>query len=174
MTIAVDVRDLVGHPGASRSVHVEEAIEGLQTGLAQVAGQTPVDADLLLESVVEGILASGEVVGTYVETCARCLTPMQRPFRLRVQELFAPGAAPDDPDEYPLMQGEIDLEPLIRDAVLLAMPYSPLCKPDCLGICERCGGNRNLGECTCEPATDVRWAPLSAIRFPEANDGDGG
>ncbi len=174
MTIAVDVRDLVGHPGSSRAVHVEEPIDGLRTELSQVAGQTPVDADLLLESVVEGILASGEVAGTYVETCARCLTPVERPFRLRVQELFAPGAAPDDPDEYPLTQGEIDLEPLIRDAVLLAMPYSPLCKPDCLGICERCGGNRNFGECTCMPETDGRWAPLSTIEFPGDANGDQG
>jgi uncharacterized protein len=174
VTIAVDVRDLVGHPGSSRNVHVEELIEGLRTELAQVAGESPVDADLLLESVLEGVLASGEVAGTYTETCARCLTPVERPFRLRVQELFAPDAAPDDPDGYPLTQGEIDLEPLIRDAVLLAMPYSPLCKPDCLGICERCGGNRNLGECACEPEADDRWAALSAIEFPLETNGDQG
>jgi uncharacterized protein len=172
MTIALDVRDLVGHPGTSRSVHVERAVDGLRTELARVGMESPVDMDLLLESVVEGILASGDLAVTVTETCARCLTPVQRPLRLRVQELFSPGAAADDPDEYPLVQGEIDLEPLIRDAVLLAMPYSPLCRPGCLGICERCGGNRNLSECTCEPESDARWAPLAALRLPDGIDGD--
>jgi uncharacterized protein len=174
VSIAVDVRDLIGHPGSSREVHVEERIDGLRTELAQVGGEAPVDADLLLESVVEGILASGDVTGTITETCARCLTPVDRPFRLRVQELFAPDAGDDDEDGYPLTEGEIDLEPLIRDAVLLSMPYSPLCRPDCRGLCERCGGNRNLDECTCGPTVDERWAPLSGLLLPDRLEGDGG
>jgi uncharacterized protein len=167
MSIAIDVRDLIGRPGASRHVHVEEPIEGLRTELTLVHGETPVDAELLLESVIEGILASGGLSGTFVETCARCLEPFEQPFRVDVQELFAPGAEPDDLEEYPLRDGESDLEPMIRDAVVLAMPYSPLCRPDCQGICERCGGNRNLGECTCQPPADERWAPLAGLVFPD-------
>ncbi len=174
MSIAIDVRDLLGQPGASRRVHLEESVEGLRTELAEVPADVPVDAALLLESVVEGVLASGEVSGTVTETCARCLAPIHRPFRLDVQELFSPGATGEDPEEYPLRDGEIDLEPLIRDAVVLAMPYSPLCRPDCQGICERCGGNRNLQECSCEAEGDARWAPLAGLRLPEApDDGDG-
>jgi uncharacterized protein len=78
---------------------------------------------------------------------------------VRVQELFTPEARPED-DEYPLRDETVDLEPLLRDAVVLAMPFAPLCREDCLGLCGRCGGDRNLGECSCGPEIDVRWAPL--------------
>ena len=118
--------------------------------------------DLLLESVVEGILVTGPLVGSMLLTCARCLRPFQAEFRLDVQELFAPGAEQDD-DEYPLEEGVLDLEPMIRDAVMLAMPFAPLCKPDCLGLCPRCGGDRNVGECRCPPEVDERWSPLLGL-----------
>ena len=59
---------------------------------------------------------------------------------------------------------------MVRDAVLLSMPFSPLCRPDCLGLCERCGGDRNLGECACGPvAADPRWQVLDMIRFDETS-----
>ena len=165
MSLSLDVRDLIDHPGESRHVHVGEPVEGLATELARVADGAPVDADLLLESVVEGILASGAVSGTFVLTCARCLTPIERAFSVDVRELFAAAADAEGAEEYPLGAGEIDLEPMIRDAVVLAMPYSPLCRPDCLGLCPRCGGDRNLDECRCEPEPDPAWAPLAALDF---------
>jgi len=158
----VDVRDLLDNPGASREVHVSEAIEGLATELVSVP--EPVRVDLVLESVVEGILASGPVSGTMMFRCARCLEPSGRAFRLQVAELFAPGAGEGD-DEYPVSEEEIDLEPMVRDTVVLAMPFSPLCRIDCRGLCERCGGNRNLGECTCGPELDPRWAPLADLKL---------
>jgi uncharacterized protein len=135
----VDVRDLLGQPGSSRQVQVADRIEGLATELAEVP--SPVRVDVLLESVVEGILVS-----------------------VQVTELFAPAPAEED-DAYPLREGTIDLEPMVRDAVVLSMPFSPLCRHDCLGLCERCGGDRNLGECTCPPATDPRWAALEGLEL---------
>jgi uncharacterized protein len=164
MTVQVDVRDLVGRPGASRIVELAEAVDGLRTELAFVPEDQPVIARLLMESVVEGMLASGPLSGVMVIRCARCLTSSKRPFRVETQEMFTPGADPTD-DEYPLSDGFVDLEPMIRDAVLLAMPLAPLCSPDCLGLCPRCGGDRNLGECGCQPEIDARWAPLSSLRI---------
>jgi uncharacterized protein len=164
MPVPIDVKDLVGHPGTSRTVHVAEPLPGMATPLVVVPEDRPVGADLLLESVVEGILVSGPVSATTAMACARCLKPFEAPVRLEVQELFAPGAGPDD-DEYPLVEGTLDLEPMIRDAVVLAMPFAPLCKPDCLGLCERCGGDRNLGECACGPESDPRWAGLAGLEL---------
>jgi DUF177 domain-containing protein len=158
----VDVRDLLERPGASREVHVAERIEGLAVELVSVPD--PVRADLLLESVVEGILASGPLSGEMAFRCARCLKPARQAFRLEITELFAPGAGEED-DEYPVRDETIDLEPMIRDSVVLAMPFSPLCRPDCLGLCERCGGDRNLGECSCGPEVDPRWAPLAGLKL---------
>jgi uncharacterized protein len=178
MSVVLDVRDLVGHPGASREVHLAEPVAGMATELAFVPDDRALDADLLLESVVEGVLVSGRLGGVLVESCARCLMPFEQPFELQVQELFAPGPAAQEADEYPLLEGQLDVEPMIRDAIVLSMPFSPLCRPDCQGLCERCGGNRNLGECTCPPrAVDDRWSALATLHLPDPDmeldlDGD--
>jgi DUF177 domain-containing protein len=160
LTLDVDVRDLLGHPGSHRTVRVEEPVEGLRTELAHVPEDTPVAAELLMESVVEGILASGPVAGTMQLTCARCLKPFDGPFSIEVRELFTPGASDDD-DEYPVQEGFVDLTPMIRDNVIPAMPFAPLCREDCLGLCPRCGGDRNLGECSCSEPVDERWSALA-------------
>ena len=174
MSVEVDVRDLLGHPGTSREVHVERPVGGMATPLAVVPEDVPVGADLLFESVVEGLLVSGSVQGLMVLSCARCLRPFESPFDLSVQELFAPGARPED-DEYPVEEGAVDLEPMIRDSVVLAMPFSPLCRPDCLGLCARCGGDRNTGECTCPPeVADPRWEALSSPHLHLDLDGEPG
>ncbi len=162
----VDVRDLLAEPGASRRVTIEETFEELGTELALVPGEEPVRMEILLESVVEGVLVSGPLSGRLAFRCARCLQPFAGEFRLEVREVFAPEAT-DDADGYPISQGHIDLEPLVRDAVVLEMPFSPLCRPDCMGLCERCGGDRNLGECTCCPEVDPRWAGLDELHLDD-------
>jgi uncharacterized protein len=162
VSLDVDVRDLLGHPGSSRTVHVEEPIEDLRTELAHVPAGQPVEAELLMESVVEGILASGPVGGTMRLTCARCLKPFDSRFRIEVRELFAPTPVEDD-DQYPVEEGFVDLEPMIRDNVVPAMPFAPLCREDCLGLCPRCGGDRNLGECDCTEQIDERWSVLAGL-----------
>jgi uncharacterized protein len=168
----IDVRDLMRHPGASKEVRVDEPVGGgLALELATIPGDEPVHGQLLLESVVDGILVTGPVSGSLHLRCARCLKDVEQPVTVEVQELFAIGAGPDD-DDYPLdPEGSLDPEPMIRDALILAMPFSPLCRPDCLGICERCGGDRNLGECSCSPETaDPRWGALDALVFEVKND----
>jgi len=159
---AIDVRDLLEQPGSARSAPIHEAVEGMRTELAVVPDDAPIDGDLLLESVVEGILVSGRLAGHMEFTCARCLKPFDGDFEVEVSELFA---REPDPDAYSLpVEGALDPEPMVRDAVVLSMPFSPLCRPDCLGLCERCGGDRNLGECSCPPETaDPRWAGLEGL-----------
>ena len=159
MTVVIDVRDLLASPGSSRPHRFDEQVEGLSTELARVPEDRPVQGDLLLENVIEGLLVSGPLSGLMTLSCARCLKPFEWGFTLEVHELFVAGATGQD-DEYPLEDGAIDLEPMIRDAVLLAMPFAPLCRAECQGLCERCGGDRNLGECSCPPETDPRWSPL--------------
>jgi uncharacterized protein len=160
----LDVRDLLERPGSSRGVHVSEPVTGLHTELARVPEADPVDAELLLEHVVEGILVSGPLSGRMTFRCARCLKEFSREFRVEVHELFVPGATAED-DQYPVEEGAIDLEPMVRDAVMLSMPFSPLCRPECLGLCERCGGDRNLGECSCGPEVDPRWSVLDDVEI---------
>lgn len=159
MSVTVDVRDLIAAPGSSRALHVSQPVAGLSTELARVPEDQMIEAQLVVEGLVEGILASGSVQGTMRLTCARCLTAFDSSIGVRVQEMFAADASADD-DEYPLVEGMVDLEPMIRDALILAMPFAPLCRTECLGLCSRCGGDLNKGECTCPPEFDERWAPL--------------
>ena len=177
MTLApIDVHDLLGQPGMSRRSDVLGTIDGLATELVAVPEDAPLGGSLLLESVVEGILverarspARGRV------RCARCLTERQQPFSVEVSELFVTNPSEDDDEDdddgYALVADAIDLDQLIRDAVGVEMPFAPLCRPDCLGLCEVCGGNRNLGECPGHEAIDPRFAVLADL-LPDLPDID--
>jgi len=175
----IDVHDLLGHPGTSRRQDVLGTIEGLATELVAVPDDAPLGGSLLLESVIEGILVSGSITGTWTVRCARCLTERAQPFTVEVSELFAADLADhdareeedDDDDRYALVEDSIDLEQLIRDAVGVEMPFAPLCRPDCRGLCEVRGGNRNLGECPGHEAIDPRFAVLADL-LPELPDTD--
>lgn len=157
---AIDVEDLGNEPGSTRIVHIDEMVEDLKVGLVVV--DHPISGDLRLESVSEGVLASGRLEGRAEFTCARCVKAFEDGFGVEVRELFA-----DDPgeDDYEFEEpGSLDPELMVRDAVLLAMPFSPLCRPECKGLCPRCGGDRNLNGCTCDDAeTDSRWSALDGL-----------
>lgn len=156
----LDVRDLVARPGASRRVRADVEVADLENEVSSLDG--PVHVEVVLESIVEGIYVTGPLRGTMQVACARCLKPAKRSFDLEVAEMFARDL---DEDAYPLGEDTIDLEPMVRDAVGLAMPFSPLCRPDCAGLCERCGGDRNLDECSCGPRVDPRWAALTDLEL---------
>lgn len=172
--IEVDVRGLLAHPGTSRDHRLDGPVDGIRLELAAMPEDATVRGDLLLESVVEGVLVSGPLRGPLTLTCARCLVEFEGSFELDVQELFVAPEREAGPDDYAVSpEGLIDLEPLVRDNVLPALPFSPLHAPGCLGLCERCGGNRNLGECSCtDEPVDARWAALDSL-FADAPDGAG-
>jgi uncharacterized protein len=159
----IDVSDLLGHPGSSRQHRAAWPVDGLGTELAQVRDEAPVEADLLLESLVEGILVSGTLRGTLALRCARCLTGFEEPCRVEVHELFVIEPEPDT-DDYPLdPEGLLDPDQMVRDAIGIELPFSPLCRPDCEGLCPVCGGDRNLGECPGHVEVDPRWAALEQL-----------
>jgi uncharacterized protein len=160
----IDVRELIGHPGTSKRHGLSGTMEELGTEVAAVREDLPVTGDLLLESVVEGILVTGQVSGTLHLRCARCLIEFDAPLTVDVSELFL--EAPDeDADDYPLdPTGFIEPDQMVRDVIGVELPFSPLCKPDCLGLCPVCGGDRNLDECPGDhPSIDPRWAELEKL-----------
>jgi uncharacterized protein len=158
----IDVRDLVGHPGATRAEDVVGTLSGLASELVRVPDDAPIRAELLLEAIVEGLVVSGTITGTWEWRCARCLTPGSAPFRAQVHELFTTG---DGDDETYGLDPDAGLDPsqMTRDAIGVEMPFAPLCRPDCLGLCATCGGNRNLGECPGHQQVDPRFAVLSEL-----------
>lgn len=166
---AIDIRDLLDSPGSARTIHVDESVPGLQTELASVPEDAPLEGDLTLESVVEGIFVHGSVGGRFAMRCARCLNEFERPFDVAMNELYV--REPGLEDDYVLTpELTLDPEPMLRDAVVLEMPFSPLCKPNCLGLCEICGGDRNLSECPGHAAGDPRWTALEALLLPSEDE----
>jgi uncharacterized protein len=162
---SVPVAELLGQPGAYRDLSICAPLEGVAVDLARL-GEPPITADLRAQSVVEGILVTGRVEGSSELRCARCLTEFSAPLGLEVCELFAaPGHEAAAADAYLVAGTEMDLEPMLRDVIALALPLHPLCKEDCRGICALCGTDLNAGRCDCkQDDTDPRWAPLDALR----------
>lgn len=169
----IDTRDLGRRPGSSRAV-VRTATANHEVGLEGVIAiptGAEVELDLLLESVVEGVLVSGTARGPLAGECSRCLDPITDEVTVDVTELFAyPDSATDettDSDEIArLVDDLVDLEPIVRDAVVLAVPSAPLCTPDCAGLCPECGGKwAELGPDHAHENIDPRWAALQE-RFP--------
>jgi DUF177 domain-containing protein len=163
----LDVRELGRRPGSMRPVRAEvPAPAGLTVGLAGVPEGAPVALDLRLESVVEGVLVSGTVTAPVTAECARCLTPVSDTVSVPVTELFAyPDSATEqtsEEDEVSHLVGDmLDLEPVVRDALVLDLPLSPLCRDDCRGLCAGCGERLDdLPDDHTHTTTDPRWAAL--------------
>lgn len=165
--LKLSVEEILGRPGTYRDLTVGGRLPEVGHVLIHLDERRPVQAQLRAESVVEGILVTGSVRGDVDCSCARCLTSIASAIEVEVCELFlAPGhEAPPEEEVYAVEEGTIDLEPMLRDALALAFPMSPLCRPDCKGLCARCGRDLNEGPCDCtDDDIDPRWAALAELR----------
>jgi DUF177 domain-containing protein len=163
----IDTRDLGRRAGAMRRYRREvELPAGLGMPVIGLPAGERIVVDVRLESVVEGVLVSGTASAMVTGECARCLDLVTDRLVVELTELFAyPDTATDgttDPDEVSRVVDDlIDLEPVVRDAVLLALPQAPLCQEGCLGLCPECGGKRaELGADHRHETIDPRWAAL--------------
>jgi uncharacterized protein len=124
--------------------------------------------DIQLASYLGGVMVTGTVSAPWSGTCRRCTAPVGGVAVVAVSERFTePGAGhgdPEDDEAYPIEGEQLDLRPMIRDSVVLELPLAPLCRPDCAGLCPRCGGDRNEENCGCVAPPDPRWASLDVLR----------
>ncbi len=135
-------RALGRQPGAAREeTRTIPAPGSLRVELAGVPAGADVELSVRLAEVSEGVLVTGTATALVVGECARCLEPLTSSVEASFQELYhyEPGSAEDDEDELLLDGDLLDLEPVLRDAVVLALPLSPLCTDDCAGLCAECG-----------------------------------
>jgi uncharacterized protein len=160
--VRCSVADLLRRPGASRHVSLEQPLVGLATSAARVADETPVAFDLTLSRVPEGIVVRGALRATYEAECSRCVRPVTGEVAVHVDELFEP--EPLAGETYPIDGEHLDLELVARDALLPALPATPLCRAACAGLCPACGADRNETTCACAAdVADERWAPLRTL-----------
>lgn len=180
----VNVQQLVGRPGQS-----EALVRRVDPGDLVPAGEDDlrwdppggaidgdIGLDLQLSSVVDGILVRGTVDVDLVMPCARCLTEITDEATLPLTELFHDPRKLEVEDytegEDYLVESDLvhlDLAPALRDAISLAVPNRPLCRPDCAGLCPTCGADRNVEDCghADEPDRDPRWAALADLDLPD-------
>ena len=168
--LVLDIHELGRRPGAMRRTSFSVAAPaGLGLDLIGVPEGARLELDLRLESVMEGVLVSGAVTAPLTGECARCLEPITDEVVVSLQELYAyPDSTTHDTtaeDEVSRLDGELlDLEPVLRDSVVLALPLRPLCREDCPGLCPTCGERlTDLPPGHAHEQWDPRWAALHQL-----------
>lgn len=188
----VDTRELIRRPGSMRELsRTVTAPERIGTDVIAIQSGQPVELDLRLESVVEGVLATGTVEATASGVCVRCLDDVEVDLEVGFQELFAyperaahhskvaapaarKGSGKDietDEDEQHVLDGDLmDLEEVVRDAVVTALPFQPVCRDDCPGLCSECGARLADDPDHHHDVIDPRWSALSSLSMPADDD----
>ncbi len=175
--LVIDTRELVRRPGTMQEIsRTVETPEAIGTDIISIPVGTSLELEIRLESVVEGILVSGSVRAAATGACVRCLDPATYPVDARFQELYAyadraahhrevgadrEGARGDEVHE---LDGDlIDLETVVRDAVVPSLPFQPVCRDDCPGLCPDCGTRLADDPDHQHDTIDPRWAVLSGL-----------
>ncbi len=168
--LTIDVIALGRRAGEQRILDLEvPAPDTLRLPVIGVAPGSPLHLHVSLESVLDGIYVSGTCSATLEGECARCLGPLTWQDQVALEELYTYEADPDDDDPPPLVVDDtIDLEPLVRDTILLDMPLSPVCSPDCPGLCQRCGARLADEPGHRHDEMDPRWGALTALLGEDA------
>ncbi len=169
---------LKGPTGGERRYDLSQDITALDPDLDPVQ---PIEGWIRLMRTSQGVLASGTLRTVLQMECSRCLEPCEVEVEIELEEEFRPTVpisdapvdlVPEEERDDALIIDEhhiLDLREVVRQGIWLAAPMEALCRVDCAGLCSRCGGNRNLGECTCkEPAIDPRWAALQSLLTTES------
>jgi uncharacterized protein len=130
------------------------------------------------------VFVRGRMSGWLAVACSRCVEPVRAAIDEDIAVTYIPAAqvpatmdgedpddedgvelGTDDLDVFPYDGESIDLEPLLREQVILAVPFAPLCSESCKGLCPQCGANRNASQCACEPPIDPRLSTLTNIKL---------
>lgn len=163
----ISVKSLMGRPGTMNEYSYPVALqEAWGTELVRIPAGKEIDLDFRLESVHEGILASGDAAGDAETECSRCLREINHEFNVAFQELFAYSGQLED--DLEVVSESVDIEEVVRDAVVISFPFQPVCSPNCLGLCVSCGVNLNENpDHAHEEPIDSRWAELEKLRKRE-------
>ncbi len=154
----------------------------LEVGMARLAPGSKMPADIRIESVLDGVLVNLDFDFEVEAECARCLEPFVWTDQGHVTELFlyeetdsrgrvvqAPEDESDELTVFYVHDDSIDLLEAVRDAIVLDLPLSPLCQPDCLGICPQCG-EKLVDTPHDHVSVDDRWAALEGLLVSPKND----
>jgi uncharacterized protein len=164
---------LEGGPGQRKEFSRSGVIDEISTSVVRVPADAHVSFDGAVEWIDGGrVVITGSVSVPWVGECRRCLSEASGLVVTDVREIFEPDAT--EGETYELKGDVVDLEPMLREAVVLEFPLAPVvCRDDCKGLCPQCGVNRNDVECDCDTdVKDLRWAALEDLTFEDEADND--
>jgi uncharacterized protein len=169
----VSVAELRRRLGSRTRFHARVPLEGLAVSTAEVPPGGEIEVDVQLESISNGLVADGTVTAPWTGECRRCLEPVEGEVEVEVKEIFE--REPTEGETYRLGEDQVDLEPMVRDAVLLALPLAPLCRPDCAGPAPDAfptGPEDEVVRAGAEAARlrEERWSALDELRFDEPDE----
>lgn len=170
LPLVVSVTNLIHRPGTMETLtEVLPAPADLGNTLIGVEEGSDIDLDIRMESVVDGILVTGSVVVDVHGECSLCLDSIDYEMSANIQELFvfekAPAGGPEDEvdEQYAVEDDSIDLEPALRDAVILQLPFQPVCRDTCQGLCADCGARLEDDPGHHHEVLDPRWSALQGL-----------
>ena len=166
----VGVKDLVHRPGEMREhVLTVKTPEHYGEAIAVVPEGQDITVSVRLEGLHEGILATGEVSVSAHAECVRCLDACEIPVQVDFQELFAYSSS--EADSYLVVDDSLDLGGIIRDAVVLDLPFQPVCSPECYGLDPETGEKRT-GPAPDHQESDMdpRWRELEKLLQPDQTE----
>ncbi|MCI9889743.1 DUF177 domain-containing protein [Micrococcales bacterium 31B] len=174
--LVLDTHLLQRSPGSMREFNrVIQAPEGFGTEVLAVKPGANMILELRAESVMEGVYVSGRIKAIAYGECMRCLDPIEPHINKEFGELFAyPEKLEGEADDILLVEDDlINLEPVLRDAALLDLPFTPLCRPDCGGLCSECGIRLDDEPGHAHEMLDPRWAALQQLAQDVAEGAEG-
>ena len=162
--LRVNASELLRRPGSQKDVELQSSLEELEVvDPSRFADDAVVDVRLRLEALTDGIVVDGELSVPWHGVCRRCLVDTGGVQVSEVHELYQ--RIVTDPEAFELNGDQLDLRDAVRELVLLDAPSTPLCRPDCAGLCLTCGANLNEGTCGCTAApADPRWSALDGLK----------
>lgn len=161
--LLVNAADLLRRPGSDRELELTMPLAELDVvDPTRFVADAEVAVRLKLESMSDGIVVVGELQIPWIGTCRRCLVATAGVGVSEVHELYQ--RVVTSADAFEIVGDQLDLRPAVRELALLDAPATPLCRPDCAGLCPECGANRNDEVCACKPPpADPRWSALAAL-----------
>jgi uncharacterized protein len=160
--LLVNAAELLRDPGTRK--HISDVVPPADIDAASpsITGDIAVEIDL--ESTVDDIGLTGTIGVPWTGHCRRCLKPLAETLIVGVEERYADDPGPES-DAFPIERGQIDLRPMVREEVLLAVDEARLCRDDCPGLCPVCGKDVSVEPCDCDSTlVDDRWAVLDQLR----------
>ena len=161
--LLINIIEMTRRAGTLKNIEITIPVSTFDFADKRLDDATEIDIALQLESINGGIIVQGTVTGQSHLLCGRCLREIDYANVASIDEMYQ--RVPDNPDAYPIEGESLDLQPMVREMVLLSLPDTPLCKADCPGLCPQCGADLQRAPCGCQAQRfDERWAILDQLR----------